>query len=208
MPANMTYNTLVSDALGYAERTNDVALTAQMPRLVMLAENRVATDLKTKGVLKVVTGQFAVDDPTLPKPAYWRDTVSFQITGADGKRFNLFPRSYEYCANFWPNLSLSGVPRFYADYDFDHFFVVPTPQQAYNFQLSYHARLDPLDTSHQTNWITANAPQLLLQSLMVEVQLYLKNDPTMWAGMYNDALQGLGKENAGRPNDATTLPSS
>lgn len=208
MAANLTYNSLVSDIQTYSERPNDAALLLQVPRLVMLAENRVATDLKTDGTSKVVTGVFTVNDSTLPKPAFWRDTISFLVTRANGERFNLWPRAYEYCRNFWPNPTKTGEPRFYADYDFDHFFLAGTPAAALEFELNYHARQDPLDAANQTNWLTVGAPQLLFYASMLEAQLFLKNDDKIatWGNMYKDSLEGLGKEDSGRREDATTVP--
>lgn len=208
MAAVMTYDSLVTDMLGYCERVNDAAFEAQIPRLLMLAENRVATDLKTEGVLSVVTGAFTASSPTIAKPAFWRDTVSFQVTRADGTRFNVLPRFYEYCRQYWPNPTLTDEPRFYADYNFDNFFICPTPPTALSFELCYHARLDPLDAAHQTNWMTVNAPQLLFYAAMLEAQTYLKNDEKIatWGNLYRDMLGGLGKEDAGRHLDRTTVP--
>lgn len=208
MAAVMTYSSLVADLKVYCERVNDDAFDAQIPRLVMLAENRVATDLKTEGVQAVVTGALPLAD-NMAKPAYWRDTVSFLVTRANGKKFNLLPRSYEYARQYWPNAALTGEPRFYADYNFDNFLIVPTPAAALNFELCYHARLDPLDDAHQTNWMTANAPQLLWYAAMVEAQTFLKNEDkmAMWGGLYNDSLGGLKQEDSGRSEDRTTVPS-
>lgn len=207
MAAVMTYNSLVTDIITYAERKNDSDFIAQIPRLVMLAENRVATDLKTEGVITVLSGMFGAGSPTISKPAFWRDTVSFQVTKADGTKYNVLPRYYEYCRQCYPNPAVLGVPRFYADYNFDNFLIVPTPNAPLAFELISHVRLTPLDVTTQTNWITVNAPQMLFYACMVEATLYLKNDPGTWGGFYKDMLGGLQKEDAGRSSDRTTVPS-
>ena len=46
MSAVLTYDSLVEQIPGYCERPNDAALIAQLPMLIMLAENRIATDMK------------------------------------------------------------------------------------------------------------------------------------------------------------------
>lgn len=207
MAAVMTYNSLVTDITTYSERVNDSTFIAQIPRLIMLAENRVATDLKTEGMLSVVSGNLGVGAPSMAKPAFWRDTVSFQVTRADGSKFNLLPRFYEYARQCYPNPTTLGEPRFYSDYNFDNFFIAPTPIAPLAFELISHVRLDPLDASNQTNWMTVNAPQMLFYAAMVEATLYLKNDPGTWGGFYKDMLGGLDKEDAGRSTDRTTVPS-
>lgn len=207
--ATQTYTSLLADCLLYSERVDDAVLLSQLPTLVMLAENRVATDMKTEGSELVVTGVLTSNSPVLDKPTYWRDTVSLQLTRpSDGTRFNVLPRAYEYCVGFWPDREQVREPRFYADYDFDHFFLAPTPDAAYEFELKYHARRDPLSPAHQTNWMTLNAPQLLFYATMLEVSTFLKNDDkiTVWGNLYRDSIMGLSKEDSGRRSDATTVP--
>lgn len=208
MAAVMTYSSMVTDLLIYCQRVNDAAFISQVPRLVMLAENRVATDLKTEGMLMVVTGNFNAGAPSVAKPTFWRDTVSFQVTRANGPKFNILPRFYEYARQCYPNPTVLGEPRFYSDYNFDNFFIAPTPVAPLQFELSYHARLDPLDVSNQTNWMTVNAPQLLFYAAMLESQTFLKNDDKIatWGNLYRDMLSGLGKEDSGRSSDRTTVP--
>lgn len=207
MAAVMTYSSLVADMLTYTERKNDTDFIAQIPRLVMLAENRVATDLKTEGVQVVLSGTFGTGMPTIAKPAFWRDTISFQVTKVDGTKYNILPRYYEYCRQCYPNPATLGVPRFYADYNFDNFLIVPTPNAPLAFELISHVRLDPLDVTNQTNWMTVNAPQMLFYAAMTESMLYLKNDPSVWGGFYQDMLGGLTKEDSARSSDRTTVPS-
>ena len=208
MASELTYNSLLTDVPIYCEKTTDAQLATQLPRLIMLAENRIAVDFKTLGVNLLVTGALPVTNPVIPKPSYWRDTVSFLVTWTDGSQYTIYPRSYTFCRAFWPTPANTGKPRFYADYGSDHFLIVPTPPSALPLELSYHARLDPLDASHQTSWLTVNAPQLLFYAVMVEAQLMLKNDDKLvtWAKMYADALDGLNKENSGRKVDASVVP--
>jgi len=207
MAEQMTYDSLVEDVTSYLERSNDEALQAQIPRFVMLAENTLATELKILGFQQPVTGVFEPSMSTLPKPAYWRDNISFNFTNANGERVEILPRSYEYCRNFWPNPNATGSPRFYADYNFDNFLIVPTPSTAFNFELLYHARLQPLDTSHQTNWLTTNAPQLLLAQTLVQAYTWAKNTKELqgWQSVYDRGLAAFNAENMMRIPDRTTV---
>lgn len=206
--AAQTYVTLKSDLLSYCDKVNDDLFIAQLPRIVMYAENRIATDLKTEGNEKVVTGIFGANNNVADKPGFWRDTVSITIVTQAGKRVSLYKRAYEYCRNFWPTPTLTALPRFYADYDFNHILIVPTPALNHAFEWIYHCRLDPLSDDNQTNWNTVNAPQLLFQACMLESHLFLKNqnDATLWGNFYKDSLEQLQTEEGGRKVDATTVP--
>ena len=192
----LTYTSLLSDVQTYCERS-DAPFVTQVPRFVMLAENRLASEIRGLGFQKYVTG--ALNSNTFPKPERWRETVSFNITVANQRIF-LQPRSYDYCRAFTPDPSVTGTPRYYADYEYEHFLVVPTPVVAVPFELSYYERPEPLSAVNQTNWITQYAPQLLLYATLLEAQPFLKRPDLsqVWQAAYDRALQGLAQESTRR----------
>ena len=114
-------------------------------------------------------------------------------------------RALEYVKNFWPVAATTSSPRFYADYNATHFMVAPSPDQTYDFELAYYARLDPLDATNETNWLTLNAPQCLLYACILEAQMWCKNveKATFWQGQYEAAKGAIIMENMERINDKT-----
>jgi len=209
MSAALTYNEIVSQVPGYCERQNDAALIAQLPVLIMLAENRIATDMKQQGFQSVVKGTFTIGSvgAIVQKPAFWRETISFNyrdpVTGWKPIKI----RALEYVKNFWPLQGQTNPPRFYADYNFQNFLVAPSPDVGYEFELAYYARLEPLGETNQTNWLTLNAPQCLLYACILEAQLWLKNTAksTEWEGHYTSAKAGLMQETAERMADRSEV---
>lgn len=175
-PANMTYASLLTDVISYMERQNDGTLLEQFPRLVMLAENRITADLRILGTQQVVTSVFTANNPAVAKPAFWRRTISLNYTKTDGSRKELFLRSYEFCRQFWPSPSKTTAElRYYADYNAANLLIVGTPNAAFAFELVYIARLPPLSDANQTNWLTENAPQVLLNAVLLETEIWLRN---------------------------------
>lgn len=206
-PANLTYDSLVTDLASYAERkVNETALAEQTPRLIMLAENRIATSLRILGFRSVVENNFSANNPVVAKPAYWRRTEELNLTSG-GQRAPIFLRTYGFCRKFWPDATQTGVPRYYADYDFDNFFFAPTPASALEFELSYIARLQPLSSSDQENWMTANAPQLLLNACLLELEIWLKNFRNVDARqkIYEDAVNAFKTEDGTRVFDNSVV---
>ena len=205
MPATMTYTSLVSDIEAYQERA-DTAFTTQIPRFIMMAEWRVATDLKGLGYLQVEQSTFTIGNNTVAKPAYWRETVSFSYNNGTAI-VPLLPRSYEFARQYWPQVTGNAPPRFYSDYDFNNWLITPPPDQAYTFEVLSYVRIQPLDSSSQTNWITANAPQVLLYACMIEAQTWLKNWPAAeaWEKKYQEALSGINREDLRRPKDRSEV---
>jgi hypothetical protein len=64
--------------------------------------------------------------------------------------------------------------------------VAPTPAAAYDFEVLYYERVQPLDSSNQTNWFTIYAPQALLYGSLLQAMPFLKNDDRvpLWQGQY------------------------
>lgn len=202
MPQAMTFNSLKDDIRSYLERgasaATDPLVYAQIPRLINLAERRIARDIKVQGFLVAVTSTLQVNIPVIPKPDRWRETVSMNI-GLDpqgNQRAMIYPRSYEYCRSYWPNQTDVAQPEFYADYNYTNWLVVPTPDVAYPIEILYYELPALLDDQVQTNWLTNFAPNLLLYGTLLEATPYLKNDeriPT-WMNFYQMAATALDTE--------------
>ena len=197
----MTYDSLKADIAIYAER-NDEPFVTQIPNFISLAENRLAQEVKPLGFVRVVTGN--INGNTLNKPIRWRRTKNFMITVMGERKF-LFERSYEYCRTYAPDAT-AGVPRYYADYDFEHFFIAPFPNAVYPFELSYYERPNPLSDSVQTSWTTQYAPQLLLYASLLEAQPFLKTSERIpeFQGLFDRALNALVQEDQSRALDASS----
>jgi hypothetical protein len=199
MATTTTFTTLQQDIRRYLERgftlASDAIVYEQIPRLINLAERRIARELKVEGLINVVTSTMQVGLAVYPKPDRWRTTVSFNY-GIDNQYTQLFPRSYEYVRSYWPNRSETGQPLFYADYDYNNWIVSPTPDQAYPFEVLVYQLLPLLDDSNQTNWLTEYAPQVLLYASLLEATPFLKNDEriAVWQSMYDRSAQALNGE--------------
>ena len=205
--AVMTYDSLVLDIQQYLERT-DTETVDRIPTFIMLAEQVIASQIKFLGNLTVNTSAMIQGDPVIPKPARWHKTVSMNVSLAGVKQPVLL-RKYEYLREYWPNQTLESVPKFYADYDYTHWLVAPTPADDYNFEVLYYERVQPLDSSNQTNWFTIYAPQALLYGSLLQAMPFLKNDDRipMWQAQYDLIIQTLKTEDIQRIGDrqATVL---
>lgn len=202
MATTTTFTTLKEDIRRYLERgftlASDQIVYEQIPRLINLAERRIARELKVEGLINVLTGTMSPGLAVYPKPDRWRSTVSFNFgTGDQNNEYNqLFPRSYEYVRSYWPNRTETDVPLFYAEYDYNNWIVAPTPDQAYPFEVLVYQLLPLLDETNQTNWLTEYAPQVLLYASLLEATPFLKNDERIpvWQQMYDRSAQALNGE--------------
>ena len=190
----MTYDSLVENIQSYLERS-DAATLDKIPLFIMLAEQVIASQIKFLGNLTVNTSTMTADQNVIDKPARWHKTVSMNITVA-GQRQPVFNRRYEYLREYWPDPAATDVPKFYCDYDYTHWMVAPTPDTAYDFEVLYYERVQPLDSSNQTNWFTVYAPQALLYGSLLQAMPFLKNDDRipMWQAQYKLIMDVLTAE--------------
>ena len=203
MPAAavMTYDSLVADVQSYLERT-DAATVDKIPTFIMLAEQVIANDIKFLGNLTVQESNMVQGNPIIDKPARWRKTVSMNVTVAGNKQ-PVFLRKYEYLREYAPDATDEKVPKFYADYDYTHWLVAPTPADDYAFEVLYYERVQPLDSSNQTNWFTIYAPQAMLYGTLLHAMPFLKNDERipMWQAQYQQVISSLKGEDIQRIAD-------
>ena len=201
MAVTMTYNSLVENIQTYLERTDQATLD-KIPTFIMLAEQVIASQIKFLGNLTVQQSSFIQGTNIVDKPARWHKTVSMNITVA-GKRYPVLLRRYEYLREYWPDPAQESVPKFYCDYDYTHWMIAPTPAAAYNFEVLYYERVQPLDATNQTNWFTIYAPQALLYGSLLQAMPFLKNDERipMWQQQYDAIMQTLMAEDKLRVAD-------
>jgi hypothetical protein len=213
MAETMTFDTLKQDVQRYLERgatfAADPVVFEQIPRLITLAERRIATELKIQGFINVVTTVTTIGESVIPKPDRWRDTVSINIGTGTGNntRKTVYARSYEYVRTYWPDTTQTDEPLFYADYDYNHWLVAPTPDAEYPIEILYYELPRLLDEGVQTNWITENIPQLLLYATLLEATPFLKNDERIatWQTMYDRAAAMVNGEDLAKILDRSAV---
>ena len=201
----LTYDSLTSTVLQYLER-KDAAVVNAIPTFITLAEFEIAQEVKTLGQLQVVESTMEAGNPVIQKPARWRKTVSMSVT-VNGVKEPVFLRKYEYLKNYWPNTNQISIPLYYADTDWDHWYLAPTPDDDYSFEVLYYERVQPLDSSNQSNWFTQYAPQALLYGSLLQAMPFLKNDAriAMWQQQYDLIMATLKAEDQARTGDRQTV---
>jgi len=203
--AVMTYDSLVNDIQTYLERTDQQTLD-KIPQFIMLAEQIIAAEIKFLGNLTVAESNMVTSENVIPKPARWRKTVSMNVTVA-GKRSPVLLRTYEYIREYWPEATKTDVPAFFCDYDYQHWLVGPTPASNYSYEVLYYERVQPLDSSNQSNWFTQYAPQALLYGSLLQAMPFIKNDERMpmWQTNYDRIIEVLKTENVTRGADRQAI---
>jgi hypothetical protein len=199
MSYTMTYDSLLVDIRRYLERgftqASDQIVFDQLPRLITLAERRIARELKIEGFIRAITTPLSIGVSTYLKPDRWRDTISMTVNGTP-----IQTRSYEYLRNYWPDEAQTASPQFYADYDYANWLIAPTPNAASTLEVLYYEQPALLGPTLQSNWLTEYAPELVLYASLLEATPFLKNDERvqLWQGLYDRCAQAFSGQDLGR----------
>lgn len=201
----LTYDSLTSLVLQYLERS-DTAVVNFIPTAITMAEFEIAQEIKTLGQMIVADGTMNIGNPIIAKPARWRKTVSMTLA-VSGAKQPMFLRKLEYLNTYAPDVTATGTPLYYADYDYDHWFVAPTPSSAFAFEALCYTRLEPLSSANQTNWLTQNAPNAMLFGTLKQTAPFLKDDSrlTVWAQLFTEAMTALKTEDTLRLGDRSAI---
>lgn len=187
MPFVLTYDSLITTVGDYLERDD---LASKIPVFIMLAEKKAARILKAQLAQIAVTNALTLNNPVVVKPERWVETISFTIETNEGIVV-LKERSRETIQSMYPVLTDTSTPKYYAEWQENYYYVGPTPDAAYNFELMMYQAPPALSDIQQTNYLTDNAPDLLLYSTLLEAEGYLKNDDRLpvWKAARDEIIQ-------------------
>lgn len=206
----LTYDSLTSAVQTYLER-NDSSLIANIPVFIMLGERRAARDLKILGLKVAITDSLIINQSLFQKPTRWLNDSSFNIginVGLEegyNTRVFLQQRSYEWCRTYWPDPTQLGTPKYYSsDYNYNFWFLAPTPDQTYPYEILYYETPQFLDDIISSNFLSGSVPEVLLYATLLETASYLKDDERIgvWTDYYEKARKNVGEEDMRRIYDA------
>lgn len=196
----MTFTSLQQDIKEYVERgsTGDTSFLRQLPRIINNTERSLADMLKIQGYRDVLQTTLAAQSPVLAKPHGWRNTVTFSIgTGAGLNSFKILrARSYEHIRMIVKDATTYDAPSWYCDYNFDNWLVAPTPAVANPVQLIVYRLPDLLSESNESNYLTQLVPNLLLFSVLCNMEAFLKDDDRLplWRDMQQRELDAINNQ--------------
>jgi hypothetical protein len=196
----MTYDELVTNIRNYTEVDANVFTNAVINTFITMAENRILRDIDLDVYKKESIGSMTSGNRFLTSPTDILTHRYMFITVGTDKVYLDF-RDTSFMREFWPNPSLTGVPKYYAVWDQDTFNIAPTPNSNYVVEIGYIYRPTQLSSANPTTWISTNAPEALLYACLIQAYSYTKGPAEMLAyfdNSYKQAIQGLGIEQQGR----------
>jgi len=187
-----TYTELKDAIADWLDRSD---LTNRIPDFIALAEARLNRELRIR-------------------PMEVRSTM----TTTAGKRYFNLPGGYLQMRNFQINTNpitpleyitpemldrlygsdTSGKPKAYTLIG-DEIQLAPIPDAAYTIEMAFYEKFTPLGDGTSgtvtSNWLTKNAPDVILYGALIEAEPFIKNDERiqLWLTAYKEAIDKIQK---------------
>ena len=177
-----SYSTLKSAIADWLLRDD---LTTVIPSFISLAEADISRKMRHWQQEKKV--RTSVDEAFEFLPDDWLATIA--LRHADGSEIQQVGVTE---MSELKALEASGKPRHYR-VEAGRFEFYPTPDQGYNVDLLYFARIPALSDAASTNWLLVNHPDIMLYGSLVQAAPYLDDDQklSVWSSLYGAALQSI-----------------
>jgi len=205
----MTYTQLVAAIRAYAENdfpqvvgSGGLTSTEQINIFIQNAEERIYNSVQIPAIRKNMTGNTTAGNKYLQVPNDWLSTFSLAVvcnapvTLPDGRSFvsgdylYLLNKDVNFIREAFPSQADTGLPQYYAVFDYDSFILGPMPNANYTVELHYFYYPESITTAN-TSWLGNNFESVLLYGSLLEAATFMKSDKDVldnYTARYNEAL--------------------
>jgi hypothetical protein len=168
-------------------------LTARIPDFITLAEARINRDLRIRPMEVRSTMETTSGQQYFNLPGGYIQMRNIQLnTNPTAPLEYITPEMLDRLYGS----SATGKPRAYSLIG-DEIQLAPIPDSAYTLEMAFYEKFTPLGDGTSgtvtTNWITKNAPDVILYGSLLEAEPFIKNDERigLWLNAYNGAIKKL-----------------
>lgn len=168
-----TYEAAMANLLVVKDYATNADWIVILPRMIEYAEQRCYRDLdildaSTTGVVPCVAGTRTVTVPSSILIVESANVITPAATAANsGTRNPLRRMSIEMISYVWPTAGTQGVPQWFTMDDATTMILAPTPDAAYNVEVTGPIIPAPLTSVNTTTYLTTNYPELFIAASMV-----------------------------------------
>jgi len=167
-------------------------LSAYIPDFITLAEAEINRRLRIAAMEKRSRSDTASGDTYVALPSGFLEASRVTIIGAPNRDLDYKPPS-ELHKMYESNVG--GKPKVYT-IEGTELRLAPKTDAIYTVEIRFYEKFAALSDSNLTNWLTDNAPDLLLYSSLSQSELFLKNDPRVatWKSLAEKIFSDIVKE--------------
>jgi len=191
---SFTYDSLKQAIQDYTENS-ETTFVNNLPVFIRAAEERILKNVQLNLFMRNQVGTMTTNNQYLGAPSDFLAPFSITVTVSGKKQFLEF-KDLSFIEEFNPDYTVTGVPRYYAQFDVGNFIVAPTPNQDYAVEVQYLFRPASLTSGAgtDTTWLSDNADLAMLYGSLVEAYIFMKGEQDIMAQYnqrFNEAVIGL-----------------
>ena len=191
---SFTFDSLKQAIQDYTENT-ETTFVNNLPIFIRAAEERILKNVQLNLFMRNQQGTMTSGNKFLGAPSDFLAPFSLTLTSNSEKEFLEF-KDLSYIESFHPDDTVTGKPRYYAQFDVGNFILAPTPNADYAVEVQYLFRPASLTSGAGTGttWLSENAELTLLYGTLVEAYTFMKGEPDIMANYdkrFQEAVMGL-----------------
>lgn len=196
------YEDLKSVAAKWLNRRD---LTDSIPLFVTLAEALLRREVRRRTIRETIT--LSEEVTSLPSACAELRSIfpRTSVVRTDQPLQNVTPEMFAEARA--RRAGVRGKPR-YCTVVGSQLLVSPVPDQDYDVEIWYYAKLEPLTATNASNYLLTEAPDVYLHATLLQAEPYLKNDDrvALWSAALTSGIEGLNRVRDGEERSASLRP--
>jgi len=195
----ITYSDFLTQVRNYTEVDNNVLTDSILDQFIRNTELDIAGAVDYDDLRKYSTSNVTTGNRYVVMPADLLILRSVQIINSNVRDF-LEKRDTSFISEYAPNDTVTGTPKYYANWDETNILLAPTPDSTYTIQINFIKDPPHFDSSTNT-FLSQHQEALLLYGVLKETFGYLKGPADLYnqySQRYNESIQAFALQQMGR----------
>ena len=195
----ITYSDFLTQVRNYTEVDSNVLTDSILDQFIRNTELDIAGAVDYDDLRKYSTSNVTTGNRYVVMPADLLILRSVQIINSDVRDF-LEKRETSFISEYAPNDTVTGQPKYYANWDETNILLAPTPDSSYTIQINFIKDPPHFDSSTNT-FLSQHQEALLLYGVLKEAYSYLKGPDDLYklySDRYNQSIQAFALQQMGR----------
>ena len=195
----ITHTAFLTHVRNYTEVDNNVLSDTLLDQFIRNVELDIAGQVDYDDLRKYATSNTTSGNRYVSMPSDLLILRSVQIIDSNVRDF-LEKKDTSFISEFAPNETVTGIPKYFANWDETNILLAPTPNAAFEVQINYIKDPPHFDSSTNT-YLSEHQEALLLYGVLRECFGFLKGPEDLYklySDRYNQSIQAFGLQQMGR----------
>ena len=195
----ITHANFLTQVRNYTEVDSNVLSDTLLDQFIRNVELDIAGQVDYDDLRKYATSNTTANNRYVSMPSDLLILRSVQIISSNVRDF-LEKKDTSFIAEFAPNETVTGTPKYFANWDETNILLAPTPNAAFEIQINYIKDPPHFDSSTNT-FLSEHQEAMLLYGVLRECFGFLKGPDDLYklySDRYNQNIQAFGLQQMGR----------